>query len=41
MPAIVCPITSRLPVFPTGVDRPSSLPIAGAILTRFIRSIDT
>jgi mRNA interferase MazF len=39
--AIVCPITSRVRPFPTSVVLPSSLPIAGAILTSHIRSIDT
>src|SRR5438270_11700932 len=39
--AIVCPITSRVRPFPTSVVLPSSLPIAGEILTSHIRSIDT
>ena len=39
--AIVCPITSRVRSFPTSVVLPSSLPIAGEILTSHIRSIDT
>src|SRR5438270_9529200 len=39
--AIVCPITSRVGPFPTSVVLPSSLPIAGEILTSHIRSIDT
>jgi mRNA interferase MazF len=38
--AIVCPITSRVRPFPTSVVLPSSLPIAGEILTSHIRSID-
>src|SRR6266436_3712965 len=38
---IVCPITSRVRPFPTSVVLPSSLPIAGEILTSHIRSIDT
>ena len=39
--AIVCPIASRGRPFPTCVVLPSSLPIAGEILTSHIRSIDT
>jgi mRNA interferase MazF len=39
--AIVCPITLRVRPFPTSVVLPSSLPIAGEILTSHIRSIDT
>jgi len=39
--AIVCPITSRVRPFPTSVVLPSSLSIAGEILTSHIRSIDT
>jgi len=39
--AIVCPTTSRVRPFPTSVVLPSSLPIAGEILTSHIRSIDT
>jgi mRNA interferase MazF len=39
--AIVCPITSHVRPFPTSVVLPSSLPIAGEILTSHIRSIDT
>jgi mRNA interferase MazF len=39
--AIVCPITSRVRPFPTSVVLPSSLPIAGEILTSHLRSIDT
>jgi mRNA interferase MazF len=39
--AIVCPITSRVRPFPTSVVLPSSLPIAGEILTSHIRSIDS
>src|SRR5438128_742089 len=39
--AIVCPITSRVRPFPTSVVLPSSLPIAGEILTSHIRSINT
>src|SRR6266567_1831135 len=38
---IVCPITSRVRPFPTSVVLPPGLPIAGEILTRHIRSIDT
>src|SRR5438094_9555443 len=38
--AIVCPITSRIRAFPTSVVLPSTLPIAGEILTSHIRSID-
>ena len=38
--AIVCPITSRVRLFPTSVVLPSSLPIAGEILTSHIRGID-
>src|SRR5438034_7726351 len=38
--AIVCPITSRVRPFPTSVVLPSSLPVAGEILTSHIRSID-
>src|SRR5436190_8046497 len=38
--AIVCPITSRVRPFPTSVVLPSSLPVAGEILTRHICSID-
>jgi mRNA interferase MazF len=38
--AIVCPITSRVRPFPTSVVLPSSLPIAGEILTSHIRGID-
>ena len=37
---IVCPIASRVRPFPTSVVLPSSLPIAGEILTSHIRSID-
>lgn len=39
--AIVCPIMSRVRSFPTSIVLPSSLPIAGEILTSHIRSIDT
>jgi mRNA interferase MazF len=39
--AIVCPITPRVRPFPTSVVLPSSLPIAGEILTSHLRSIDT
>src|SRR5713101_6481110 len=39
--AIVCLITSRVRPFPTSVVLPSSLPIAGEILTSHICSIDT
>jgi mRNA interferase MazF len=38
--AIGCPITSRVRPFPTSVVLPSSLPIAGEILTSHTRSID-
>jgi mRNA interferase MazF len=38
--AIVCPITSRVRLFPTSVVLPPGLPIAGEILTSHIRSID-
>src|SRR6266581_4396497 len=38
--AIVCPIASRVRPFPTCVVLPSSLLIAGEILTSHIRSID-
>jgi hypothetical protein len=39
--AIVCPITSRVRPFPTSVVLPAGLPVAGEILTRHIRSVDT
>ncbi|HTU55181.1 MAG TPA: type II toxin-antitoxin system PemK/MazF family toxin [Acetobacteraceae bacterium] len=39
--AIVCPVTSRIRPFPTGVVLPSGLAIAGEILISHIRSIDT
>src|SRR5271167_3556358 len=38
--AIVCPITSRVPPFPTSVVVPSNLPVVGEILISYIRSVD-
>ena len=39
--AVVCPITSRIRLFPSSVVLPSGLPVDGEILTSHIRSIDT
>lgn len=39
--AIVCPITSRIRNYPTGVVLPPGLVVAGEILLSHIRSIDT
>ena len=38
--AIVCPITSRIRNYPTGVVLPPGLVVAGEILLSHIRSID-
>jgi mRNA interferase MazF len=38
--AVVCPITSRVRPFPTGVVLPHGLPVAGEILLSHIRSVD-
>jgi mRNA interferase MazF len=38
---IVCPITSRVRPFASGVVLPPGLPVAGEILTSHVRSIDT
>jgi mRNA interferase MazF len=38
--AIVCPITSKMRPFPTGVVLPDGLPIAGEILLSHVRNID-
>ena len=39
--AVVCPITSRVRLFPTSVVLPAGLPVAGEILLSHVRSIDT
>jgi mRNA interferase MazF len=39
--AIVCPITSRIRPFGTGVILPPGLPVSGEIPTSHVRSIDT
>src|SRR5450755_3436725 len=39
--AVVCPITSRVRLFPTSVVLPSGLPVSGEIMISHVRSIDT
>ena len=39
--AIVCPIASRVRNLRTSVLLPAGLPVAGAVLTTHVRSIDT
>jgi len=39
--AVVCPITSRVRLFPTSVVLPDGLPVSGEVLTSHVRSIDT
>ncbi|HEX3882073.1 MAG TPA: type II toxin-antitoxin system PemK/MazF family toxin [Stellaceae bacterium] len=39
--AIVCPVTSRVRLFPSSVVLPDGLPVSGEILLSHIRSIDT
>lgn len=38
---IVCPITSRVRPFASGVVLPDGLPVQGEVLTAQVRSIDT
>ena len=38
--AVVCPITSRIRLFPTSVVLPVGLPISGEVLIGHMRSID-